>query len=184
MAAARFFVVRVVVVFRGERAALAREAVVRFVLVVFVDFLGDLAVAMMQRLLTRHAIGRYTKSIRTNRYKRKRRAILVAMADNKSRTYARNRRQFSRRGNENIYESDSAFLLKLILVTLLGALWVRLGTPLEVGGVAITSIPIGFLLGLALVGWFEHFQSNRRIWYVVLILVAIVSNYLPVGIVL
>lgn len=102
---------------------------------------------------------------------------------NKQRTYARNR-TISRRGNEKIYESDSTYFLKLVVCVLLGTLWLKFAAPITVAGVYIGGVPVGMLFGLLLVSKFEKFQSDRKIWYAMLILVTIVSFFLPMGIVI
>lgn len=100
------------------------------------------------------------------------------------RTYARNR-VFSRRGNEKIYETDGRFILKLVIVLILGTFWLKLASPIVIaGGIVVGGIPIGFIVGLILVRIFEPLQINRRIWYAVLTVTAVVSFFLPAGIVL
>lgn len=102
----------------------------------------------------------------------------------KERTYARNRRAYSRRGYEKLFESDGEFLLKLILCVLLGTFWLKFGQPLALGSMRITAIPVGLLLGLIIVNRFEHFQSDRKIWYAILVVVGILSYFVPAGIVI
>lgn len=107
----------------------------------------------------------------------------MASAKNKQRTYARNR-VFSRKGNENIYESDGTYFLKLIVCMLLGTLWLKFTEPILIGNVPFSGIPVGLLAGLLLISRFEKFQYNRKIWYAILILVTIISYFLPMGIVI
>lgn len=102
---------------------------------------------------------------------------------NKPRTYARNR-VFSRKGHENINESDGTYLLKLVCVLLLGTLWLKFQQPLHMGDFALSGVPLGLILGLFLIHKFENFQYNRKIWYAILILSTTVSYFLPAGIVL
>ena len=102
------------------------------------------------------------------------------MAKQKSRTYARNRSKASiitnRKGRERLYENDSTFFVKLVVCVVLAALWLRLGV------VAIQALPVGLIVGLLLVVSVEKYQFNRKIWYVTLILMAIVTSFTPVGI--
>lgn len=107
----------------------------------------------------------------------------MASTKNKQRTYARNR-VFSRRGNEKVYESDGTYFLKLVLCVLLGTLWLKFQSPVMLGGLQFGGIPVGMLFGLLVVSRFEKFQYDRKIWYAILILVTIVSYFLPMGIVL
>lgn len=99
---------------------------------------------------------------------------------NKQRTYARNR-IFSRTGREKLYESDGVYFLKLVLVVVLGTLWLKFRSPIFLGGLPFSGVPIGMLFGLVIVNRFEKYQFNRKIWYAILILVTIVSFFLPAG---
>ena len=58
----------------------------------------------------------------------------------------------------------------------------RLKQPIELGVVAIQALPVGLIVGLLLVVLVEKYQFNRKIWYVTLILMAIVTSFTPVGI--
>lgn len=112
--------------------------------------------------------------------------IIRIMAKQKPRTYARNRSKssefFSRKGRERIYENDSAFFVKLVIFVVLSALWLRLKEPLEFGALSIQAVPIGLLIALLLVLRLEKYQFNRKIWYVTLILMAILTSFTPVGV--
>jgi hypothetical protein len=100
------------------------------------------------------------------------------------RTYARNRAAtVSRRGYERIVESDSQYFLKLIVYVLLGTLWLKFNTPITWLGVPISGVPIGMLVGLIVVNRFEKLQSDRKIWYAILIVVTIICYFVPAGIV-
>lgn len=108
------------------------------------------------------------------------------MKNQNLRTYARNRNKssefFSRKGRERIYENDSAFFLKLVIFVILSALWLRLKEPLEFGVLSVQAVPVGLLVALLLVLRFEKYQFNRKIWYVTLILMAVLSSFTPVGV--
>lgn len=99
------------------------------------------------------------------------------------RTYARNR-SFSRRGREKLFESDSNYFFKLVVVLLLGTLWLKLSHPLPLGPLPLTGIPIGLLLGVLLVHRFEPLQSDRKIWYAILLITTILTYFFPAGIVI
>lgn len=101
----------------------------------------------------------------------------------KTRTYARHR-AVSRRGNEQVYESDGKYFLKLVLCIVLGTFWLKFSAPLHVGPFVLNALPLGLLVGLLVVSKFEKFQYDRKIWYALLIVVAIVSLYLPSGIII
>jgi len=99
------------------------------------------------------------------------------------RTYARNR-AFSRRGRELLFESDGEYLLKLILSVLLGSFWLKFSQPFVWFGMTFNALPIGLVLGLIVVSQFERFQTDRKIWYAVIIVVGIISYFVPAGIVI
>lgn len=100
------------------------------------------------------------------------------------RTYARNRAaSISRRGYEKVFESDGTYFLKLVAFTLLGTLWLKFQQPLTWLGVPLTAVPVGFLVGLVLVNRFEKYQSDRKIWYAILLVVTIICYFVPAGIV-
>lgn len=105
----------------------------------------------------------------------------------KQRTYARNRSKasqfFSRKGRERQYERDGIFFLKLVVFLLLSTLWVRLSQPIEAGPLVIQAIPVGLVVSLLLVLKIEKYQFNRKIWYVMLILMAVLTSFTPVGII-
>jgi hypothetical protein len=89
-----------------------------------------------------------------------------------------------RRGYEKVFESDSTYLLKLVAFVLLGMFWVRFDQPVSWMGVPMGAIPAGLLLGLILVNRLESHQSDRKIWYAILIIVGITSLFWPTGIVI
>jgi len=79
-------------------------------------------------------------------------------------------------------EPDGTFLLKVVLYILAGSLWLKFDPALSIGGVFISGVPIGLLIGL-LFARHEHFQLDRKLGYVILIIMTIVSFFLPTGIV-
>lgn len=102
---------------------------------------------------------------------------------NRQRTYARNR-AISRRGYPLPTETDGQFLLKLVIIILLGTFWLKFAQPIVIAGVPLIGFPAGLFLGLLFVGRFEKLQSDRKIWYAALIIVTIISYFVPAGIVL
>lgn len=85
---------------------------------------------------------------------------------------------------QKIRESDGQFLLKLVLVVIVATVWIKLGQVFYLGPIPVTGIPIGMIAGLVLVERFEDIQEDRKIWYTILVLVAIASYFLPAGIVI
>lgn len=101
------------------------------------------------------------------------------------RTYARNRAAaISRTGREKVFESDGAYFLKLVVFVLLGTLWLKFAQPVSWFGMPIGGFPIGLLAGLLLVSKFEKYQSDRKIWYAILLVVTIICYFVPAGIVI
>lgn len=85
---------------------------------------------------------------------------------------------------ERLLETDSSYLLKLVIVLIMGAIWVRLATPVSWLGLPFGAVPIGLIVGLIGVKLIEKQQINRKIWYVVLIVVALVTYGADKGIVI
>lgn len=101
---------------------------------------------------------------------------MVSQKQKRPRTYARNR---TKGYHEKMYESDSAYFLKLVAYALIGTLWLRFADPTTVLGLPIAALPVGLLVGILLVRRFEKYQSNRKIWYAILLVVTIVGNFMP-----
>jgi len=72
--------------------------------------------------------------------------------------------------------------LKLVVFVILSALWLRLKNPIEVGGLVVQAIPAGLFIALLLVLKIEKYQFNRKIWYVTIIFMAILTSFTPVGV--
>ncbi len=82
-----------------------------------------------------------------------------------------------------IKESDSAYVLKLVLYVVLGSFWLKFQMPIEIGSIVINAIPIGLFLGI-LFASHDHFQVDRKIEYAILIMMTVLSYFLPSGIVI
>lgn len=98
----------------------------------------------------------------------------------KLRTYARNRPKRQR----TPAESDSTYFLKLVIYVLLGTFWIKFAQPIEVAGVPFGGVPLGMMVGILIVSQFEKNQANRKIWYAVLLVITIISHFVPAGIVI
>jgi hypothetical protein len=81
-------------------------------------------------------------------------------------------------------EPDSTYLLKLVLYVLLGTFWIKLATPVIWLGLPLGAVPVGLLLGFLFVRWFEKYQTDRKIWYAILIVVTIIGYFMPSGIII
>lgn len=82
------------------------------------------------------------------------------------------------------YENDGTYLLKLVVVLLLGTMWLKLQNPLSWHGVPFGAFPLGTIVGLVAVKLFEKDQLNRKILYAVLVIVTVICYFLPAGIVI
>tara|TARA_B100002049_G_scaffold133199_1_gene98644 strand:- start:281 stop:559 length:279 start_codon:yes stop_codon:yes gene_type:complete len=80
-------------------------------------------------------------------------------------------------------EADSTYFLKLVLYVVLGSLWLKFSMPLEIGSFVLTGIPLGLMVGL-LFASHDHFQVDRKIEYAILIVMTVMSYFLPTGIVI
>ena len=80
-------------------------------------------------------------------------------------------------------ESDSTYFLKLVLYIVLGTFWLKFSEPLVFGSFVLNGLPVGLVLGL-LFARHDHFQVDRKIEYAILLLMTIVSYFLPAGIVI
>ena len=89
-----------------------------------------------------------------------------------------------KRFHERIFESDSTYFLKLVVVVLLGTFWIKFASPFVLLGFTYTAVPIGIMVGYLVVRAFEHHQDDRKIWYAVLLIVGVISYFGPAGIVI
>lgn len=90
----------------------------------------------------------------------------------------------SRRGHEKPFETDSKYFLKLVVFVILGTLWLKFSEPMSWLGMPLNALPLGLLGGLLLVHKFEKYQSDRKIWYAILVVVTVISYFVPAGIVI
>lgn len=80
-------------------------------------------------------------------------------------------------------EEDSSFILKIVIYILLATFWVKFQTPIELGFLTISGLPVGLLVGLILASQ-DRFQIDRKIEYVVLFIMTIITYFVPAGIVI
>lgn len=80
-------------------------------------------------------------------------------------------------------ESDSTYFLKLVLYVILGSLWIKFQAPVYIGDVVLYGFPLGLIIGLMFASH-DHFQVDRKIEYAILILMTVVSYFLPLGIII
>lgn len=80
-------------------------------------------------------------------------------------------------------EEDSSFILKIVIYILLSSFWIKFQVPIELGLMTISGLPVGLLAGLILASQ-DRFQIDRKIEYVVLFIMTIITYFLPAGIVI
>lgn len=81
-------------------------------------------------------------------------------------------------------ETDSTYFLKLVLFIILGSLWLKFEEPLIIGNAfQLMGVPVGLFIGLMFASH-DHFQVDRKIEYAILLIMTIISLFLPVGIIL
>lgn len=80
-------------------------------------------------------------------------------------------------------EADSAYFLKLVLYILLGATWIKFGVPIHLGMIQLNGAPIGMLFGIVLASH-DHFAIDRKVEYAILVMMMVITYFLPAGIVL
>lgn len=88
----------------------------------------------------------------------------------------------SQTSRERLLESDGTYFLKLIVFVLLGTLWLKFKQPVTWLTIPLGGIPLGLLVGLLLVRQFETYQTDRKIWYAILVVVTILCYFVPAGI--
>jgi hypothetical protein len=110
--------------------------------------------------------------------------VMTAMKTKKTVKKVRIKNQTARITKEQLYETDSTYFLKLVVFVLLGTLWLKFSQPVSWFGIALNGIPLGMLIGLVLVNKFEKYQSDRKIWYAILLVVTIICYFVPAGIII
>jgi len=78
--------------------------------------------------------------------------------------------------NQRVY---AYFLLKLAVFLILGMFWFRLGAPFF----GLSALPVGLIIGLV-IAIFEKFRIGRGVEIAILIIAAVISYFLPIGIVI
>lgn len=76
--------------------------------------------------------------------------------------------------NDDVY--DGVFALKLALYLVLGSLWLKVTD----GHTVTLPIPVGLIIGMILASH-EHFRTDRKIDYAVLLVAALIGFWAPFG---
>lgn len=80
-------------------------------------------------------------------------------------------------------EADSEYLLKIVLYVILGSLWIGFKHPLNIGVFVVHGFPLGLFVGL-LFASHDKFQIDRKIAYAILIIMTVITSFLPATIML
>lgn len=86
--------------------------------------------------------------------------------------------------SNRMLESDGSYFFKLVVVLLLGTFWIKFNTPVTWLGMQFAAIPLGIAIGVILVKLFEKSMTNRKIWYAVLLVVGVISYFVPAGVII
>jgi predicted membrane chloride channel (bestrophin family) len=89
-----------------------------------------------------------------------------------------------KRIHERVFESDGVYFLKLVIVFILGTFWLKFNDPVMIGAFQLAAIPAGMFIGFLLVRAFEKHQADRKIWYALLVVIGVISNFQAAGIVI
>lgn len=73
-------------------------------------------------------------------------------------------------------ETDSSYLLKLVLFMVIGSLWIKVTT-----NDGQLPIPVGFIIGM-IFAMHDHFQIDRKIEFALLLVAMLIGFWLPIGI--
>ncbi len=92
------------------------------------------------------------------------------------------KRPSKRKQNAVQTESDSSYILKLVVYLIVGSFWLRLAAPLHLGPVVLSAFPVGLIVGLLLVSR-DNLQIDRKIGYALVIVITVVSSFLQIGII-
>lgn len=79
-------------------------------------------------------------------------------------------------------ESDGSYFLKLVCLIIAATMWLKFADPLHIGPLIVAGFPLGACLALLWVAYYEREQIDRKIWYGVVVVVAIICFFVPAGI--
>ena len=80
-------------------------------------------------------------------------------------------------------EADSTYFLKLLLYIVLGATWIKFAVPLHLGPLQFNGAPLGLMVGVILASH-DHFAIDRKVEYAILLIMMVLTYFLPAGIVI
>jgi hypothetical protein len=97
----------------------------------------------------------------------------------KKKTVTKRKASKSTKAKKQAVEADSTYFLKLVVFLILGSQWIYI----QSGENWQLPLPVGLIIGLVF-ATHEHFQIDRKIEYVVLLIAAFISFWLPIGLVI
>jgi len=109
---------------------------------------------------------------------------MIAMGKSKKQTKRVKKLPAHRRYRDRLTEADGVYFLKLVVVVLLSTMWLKLATPLSWHGIPLAGFPIGAMVTLIAIRLYEKDPYDRKIWFAVLVMVTILSYFVPAGIVI
>lgn len=89
----------------------------------------------------------------------------------------------ARKSNVKSAEKDSTYFLKLVLYIVVASIWLKFSSPIILGPLTFSALPLGLGFGL-LFASHEHFAIDRKIEYAILLVMTVVTYFLPAGILL
>jgi len=100
----------------------------------------------------------------------------------RTRTHAKNRPR--KPAVQKLTETDGLYFFKLVIVVLLSTLWLKFVTPISWAGIPLAAFPVGALIAVIGIKLLEKDRYDRKIWFAVLIVVTMISYFVPAGIVI
>lgn len=110
--------------------------------------------------------------------------MIVSMGKSKKQTKRSKNRPAHIIYRDRIVEADSTYFLKLVVVVILSTLWLKFATPMTWNDVPFSAFPLGALIAIVGIRLYEKDAVDRKIWYAVIVIVTILSYFVPAGIVL
>ena len=86
-------------------------------------------------------------------------------------------RKSKRKITKSVQESDSTYMLKLVMYVIIGSLWLKI----SYGENGQLPLPVGFIVGV-LFARHDQFKIDRKIEYAVLLVAMLIGFWLPIGI--
>ena len=106
------------------------------------------------------------------------------MVNAKTKKYKKRSSSQTVRYRDRFVEADSVYFLKLVIVVLLSTLWLKFAVPMSWNGIPLTAFPVGALIAVIGIRLLEKDVVDRKIWFAVLVVVTIISYFVPAGIVI